>query len=178
MDCSLPGSSVHGDSPGKNTGVGCHSLLQGIFPTQGLNLDLLHYRRVLYHWATREARGQTWTYSSGSRVLIIRSPGKSFNLFLVFLVFCDIMCLGFWWPFFFYLSLYIILIFILWLIKIILWFFFWAVSLWGIFLKVELSKIQCSGTSLVVQWLGTFTLGAQVQSLVSDLRSQSWVGHG
>ena len=30
---SLPGSSVHGDSPGKNTGVGCHVLLQGIFPT-------------------------------------------------------------------------------------------------------------------------------------------------
>ena len=27
MDCSLPGSSVHGDSPGKNTGVGCHALL-------------------------------------------------------------------------------------------------------------------------------------------------------
>ena len=28
-DCSLPGSSVHGDSPGKKTGVGCHFLLQG-----------------------------------------------------------------------------------------------------------------------------------------------------
>ena len=38
---SPPGSSVHGDSPGKNTGVGCHSLLHGIFPTQGLNLCLL-----------------------------------------------------------------------------------------------------------------------------------------
>ena len=36
MDCSPPGSAVHGDSPGKNTGVGCHALLQGIFPTQGL----------------------------------------------------------------------------------------------------------------------------------------------
>ena len=33
MDCSPPGSSVHGDSPGKNTGVGCHALPQGIFPT-------------------------------------------------------------------------------------------------------------------------------------------------
>ena len=32
--CSPPGSFVHGDSPGKNTGVGCHSLLQGIFPTR------------------------------------------------------------------------------------------------------------------------------------------------
>ena len=29
MDCSSPGSSVHGDSPGKNTGVGCHALLWG-----------------------------------------------------------------------------------------------------------------------------------------------------
>ena len=34
MDSSLPGSSVHGDSPGKNTGVGCHAFLQGIFPTR------------------------------------------------------------------------------------------------------------------------------------------------
>ena len=37
MDCSLPGSSVHVDSPGKNTGVSCHALLQEIFPTQGSN---------------------------------------------------------------------------------------------------------------------------------------------
>ena len=34
MDCSPPGSFVHGDSPGKNTGVGCQALLQRIFPTQ------------------------------------------------------------------------------------------------------------------------------------------------
>ena len=43
---SLSGSSVHGDFLGKNTGVGCHALLQGIFPTQGLNLCLL----CLLHW--------------------------------------------------------------------------------------------------------------------------------
>jgi len=48
MDCSQPGSSVHGDSPGKNTGVGCHFLLQGIFPTQKSNLGLLHCRQLLY----------------------------------------------------------------------------------------------------------------------------------
>ena len=87
MNCSLPGSFVHGDSPSKNTGVGCcalpgdlptpgikprspplqadslsaeppgkpkntgvgcHSLLQGIFPTQGSNLGLLHCRQILY----------------------------------------------------------------------------------------------------------------------------------
>ena len=35
MNCSPPGSSVHVDSPDKNTRVGSHSLLQGIFPTQG-----------------------------------------------------------------------------------------------------------------------------------------------
>jgi len=46
MDCSLPGSSVHGDSPGKNIGMGCHALLQGIFHTQGLNPRLLR----LLHW--------------------------------------------------------------------------------------------------------------------------------
>ena len=35
------------DSPGKNTGVGCHALLQGIVLTQGLNPGLLHHRRIL-----------------------------------------------------------------------------------------------------------------------------------
>jgi len=47
MDCSLPGSSVHGDSPGKNAGVDCNALLQ-IFPTQGSNLGLLHCRQILH----------------------------------------------------------------------------------------------------------------------------------
>ena len=47
MDCSPPGSSVHGDSPGRNTGVSSHALLQGIFLTQGLS-------RFFTIWATRE----------------------------------------------------------------------------------------------------------------------------
>ena len=34
--------------PGKNIGVGCHFLLQGILPTQGSNLYLLHFRMILY----------------------------------------------------------------------------------------------------------------------------------
>ena len=55
MDCSQPGSSVHGDSPGKNTGVGCHVLLQGIFPTQRLNLCLSH----LLHLQV----GSIWLYN-------------------------------------------------------------------------------------------------------------------
>ena len=46
MDCSPPGSSVHGDSPGKNTGVDCQALLPGILPTHGFNLHLL----CLLHW--------------------------------------------------------------------------------------------------------------------------------
>ena len=49
MDCGLPGTSGHGDSPGKNTGVGCHALLQEIFPTQGSKPVLLHCRKILYH---------------------------------------------------------------------------------------------------------------------------------
>ena len=47
MDCSPPGSSDHGDSPGKNTGVGCHALLQRNLP--GSNPGLLHCRRIVYH---------------------------------------------------------------------------------------------------------------------------------
>ena len=48
MDRSPPGSSVDGDSPGKNTGVGCHALLQGIFQTQGSNPGFLHCVWLLY----------------------------------------------------------------------------------------------------------------------------------
>ena len=44
MDCSPPGSLCRWDFSGKNTGVGCHFLLQRIFPTQGLNLHLLHWK--------------------------------------------------------------------------------------------------------------------------------------
>ena len=58
VDCNPPDPSVHGDSPDKNTGVTCHFLLQGIFPTQGLNPCLLH----LLHW---------WVDS-----LPLRYPGK------------------------------------------------------------------------------------------------------
>ena len=49
MDCSPPGTSVHGDSPGKTTGVDCHAPLQGIFPTQGSNPGLWHCRQILCH---------------------------------------------------------------------------------------------------------------------------------
>ena len=48
VDCSPPGSFVHGDCPGNNTGVGCHAFLQGIFPIQGSNPGLPHCRQILY----------------------------------------------------------------------------------------------------------------------------------
>ena len=67
------------DSPGENTGVGCHVLLQGIFMTQGSNphlLRLLHCRWILYHWATGEAPcmcvcGCVYVYTH--HIFIIRS---------------------------------------------------------------------------------------------------------
>ena len=46
MDRSLLGFSVHGDSPGKNTEVGCHALLQGTFPTLESSMNILR----LLHW--------------------------------------------------------------------------------------------------------------------------------
>ena len=55
-DCRLVGSSCPWNSLGKNTGVGCHFLFQGIFPTQGSNPGLLHWRQIFFTvWATREA---------------------------------------------------------------------------------------------------------------------------
>ena len=54
--CSPPGSSFHGDSPGKNTAVGCHSLLQGIFTTQGSNPGLPYHRWILYHLSHQGSR--------------------------------------------------------------------------------------------------------------------------
>ena len=42
MDCGAPRVLCPWDSPGKNAGMGCHFLLQGIFPTQGSNSNLLH----------------------------------------------------------------------------------------------------------------------------------------
>ena len=47
LDCTLPGSSVHGDSPGKNTRVGCHGLLQGNLP----NLEIEPMSLVSLTWA-------------------------------------------------------------------------------------------------------------------------------
>ena len=55
VDYSPPGSSLHGDSPGLNTGVGCHALLQGICPTQESNWGLLHCRQILHQLSYQES---------------------------------------------------------------------------------------------------------------------------
>ena len=58
MDCSLPGSSVHGDSPSMNTGVGCHALLRGSFQTRDRTQVSCIAGRFFNVCATREA--QEW----------------------------------------------------------------------------------------------------------------------
>ena len=64
-DCSTSGCSVHGDSPGKNTGVGCHAPLQCIFPTHELNWSLLHCRQILYQLSyQRSSSTLSTTYTS------------------------------------------------------------------------------------------------------------------
>ena len=57
MDCRPSGSSVHWDSPGKNTGVGCHFPFQGLLPTRGWTCVSCTGRPILYHtttWGTPE----------------------------------------------------------------------------------------------------------------------------
>ena len=65
------------NSPGKNTGVGCHFLLQGIFLTQGSNPGLLHCRWILYH-LSHQAWGRAGEYvfltSSGVMLLLAWGP--------------------------------------------------------------------------------------------------------
>ena len=74
-DSATPWTAAHQvplswDSPGKSTGVGCHFLLQRIFPTQGLNPGLPHCRQIPYHLSHQGSprileRG-AYPFSSGS----------------------------------------------------------------------------------------------------------------
>ena len=83
MDCSLPGSSVHGDSLGKNTGVGCHVLLQGIFPTQGSNPGLPHCRWILYHLSHQE---NPITFIIFSKFLRLLEVSKNLTHFYIIII--------------------------------------------------------------------------------------------
>ena len=57
MDCSPPGSSVHGISQARITGVVCHFLLQGNFLTQGAKLHLLHWQALACRFFISEPPG-------------------------------------------------------------------------------------------------------------------------
>ena len=74
MDCDPPGSSVHGIFQFKNTGVGCHFLLQGIFPTQRLNPRLPHCRQILYHLSHWKVVTEPWKTPG-----FLASRGEEFN---------------------------------------------------------------------------------------------------
>ena len=74
MVCSSPGSSVHGDSPGKNAGAGCHALLQGIFPTQGSKPGLPHCRQILYHLSHQGSPTKNYAEVFDCRELVSLTP--------------------------------------------------------------------------------------------------------
>ena len=59
------------DFPGKNTRVGCHLLLQGIFPTQGWTHVSCIGRWILYHWATWESQNNIVQFSSVAQLCMI-----------------------------------------------------------------------------------------------------------
>ena len=95
-----PWTGVHGTPTGflssrgfsgKNIGMHCHFRLQEIFPTQGVNSCLLHWRQILYHWATWEAP------STSRKVKRVVAKGISFKISLtwvwllnLFLIRCGI----------------------------------------------------------------------------------------
>ena len=81
-DCRSPGVLCPWDFLGKNTGVGCHFLLQGIFLTQGSNLVPLNCRQILYWWATGEAHILKMLILHIWRILQIFSPTLSFVFWL------------------------------------------------------------------------------------------------
>ena len=97
--------------PGQNTGVGCHSLLQGIIPTQGLNPGLPHCRRILYQLShqgsPRILEWVAYPFSSGSspprnRTRVSRIAGGFFTSWATrearrqsgLLLQCSVLCLG------------------------------------------------------------------------------------
>ena len=81
VDHSPPGSSVREILPGKNTGVGCHALLQGIFPTQGLDPSLSLAGGFVMVWAT------------GKPIYIIKSKSNIFMYFNNFLLPSSQICI-------------------------------------------------------------------------------------
>ena len=93
MDYSLGRLLCPWDSPGKNTGVGSHYHLQGIFPIQGLNPGILHHRRILYHlchWKSHKQYGTRKPYT-GCRIFFCLDSQKRQSCSLSFLG-CSCSC--------------------------------------------------------------------------------------
>ena len=67
------------DFPGKNTGVGCHFLLQGIFPTQGSNLGLLHCRQTLYCLSHQGSPSWRLTVPKTIKTMLVRPLMTNFK---------------------------------------------------------------------------------------------------
>ena len=94
-DCSLPGSSDPWSSPGKNTGVGSHSLLQGIFRTQGLNPGLLHCRQILYFSLSHQGSPHVTKHLSKHLLKFATTrvkPKVSYGLWVIMMCHCGFIC--------------------------------------------------------------------------------------
>ena len=76
VDYSPPVSSIHGESPGKNTQVGCYAILQGIFPPQGSNPGHLNCRWILYQMSGDSLVAQRVKSLPAMRETQIRSLGQ------------------------------------------------------------------------------------------------------
>ena len=87
MDCSLPGISIHGDSPGRNTGVGCYVFLQGIFPILVSHIA----GRFSTVWASRVAlSNMVW-----SIYLVFKFQFLGFSVIILFTYVCFVFKLGY-----------------------------------------------------------------------------------
>ena len=87
MDCNPTRLLCPWNSPGKNTGVGCHALLQRIFPTQGSNPGLQHCREILHHLSHQESpwftvTGQWWPHTSSRTSKLL----KKFRTQILFMI--------------------------------------------------------------------------------------------
>ena len=72
MDCSPPGSSVHGDSPGKNTGVDCHALPPGDLPNPGIKPASLTSPALAGGSSPLVPPGKPWTPYKEHHILSLR----------------------------------------------------------------------------------------------------------
>ena len=99
VDCSPPGSSVPGDSPGKTTREGRHALSQGIFPTQEPNPGLQRCRWILYHLRLqgRASRVALVVRNPPVNAGAARSPGEGHGNPLQYSCLENLVDRGTWW---------------------------------------------------------------------------------